>query len=261
MTRTLVCFLLAPAFVLVPAAAGTSSVVAPKPLALTVAPARLGLLGSEGAIVRVRNVGTKRVAVDVAPAGFAIDLRGRPHIARRGARSAAGWLTVRPAHFTLGPHTTAQLRVSARLPRHVEPGDHDALALLTARPLAGAEVAVRLRLGVVVVVRAPGAVVRRLELRRLRVVRRGARRTLQLLVLNAGNVTEPLRRVRTVVLRLPAGRRIETLAASTRELRPQTRGVLDFRLRTRARGAVTARVVVPAEPGRAVIRRTFSLRL
>jgi hypothetical protein len=245
-------------FTLVPASAGTSGV---RPVALTVAPARLALRGSEGASVRVRNSGTKRVAVDVTPAGFALDLRGRPHIVRGGPRSAAGWLTLRPAHFTVGPHATARLRVSARLPQHAEPGDHDALALFTARPLSGAEVAVRLRLGVVVVVRTPGAIVRRLEPRRLRVVARSGKRALELDVVNEGNVTEALRRVRTVLSRAPSGGPIATLVASTRELRPQTRGLLEFRLRARARGPVMARVVVPAEPGRAVIRRTFRLRL
>lgn len=261
MRRTLGLLPLALVFVLVPAAAGASSVAPRKPVALTVAPARLGLRGSEGGIVRVRNSGTKRVAVEAAPAGFALDLRGRPHIVRRGARSAAGWLRLRPAHFTLGPHATAKLHVSARLPQHAEPGDHDALALLTARPLAGAEVAVRLRLGIVVVVRAPGTVIRRLELRRLQVAGKGSKRALQLVVVNAGNVMEPLRGVRAVVSRVPTGRRIETRVARTRELRPHTRGVLEFRLRTRARGLVTASLVVPAESGRAVIRRTFRLRL
>ena len=132
---------------------------------------------------------------------------------------------------------------------------------LAARPLAGAEVAVRLRLGVVVVVRAPGALVRRLELRRLRVARRAGKRLLQLVVANAGNVTEALRRVRLVLSRAPTGRRLETLVAGGRELRPQTRGVLEFRLHARARGVVTARAVIPGEPGRAAIHRTFRLRL
>lgn len=244
---------------LVPASAGTSAPA--RPLALTAAPARLTLRGNGNATVRLRNSGTKRVVVEVACAGFALDLRGRPRIVRQGARSAAGWLTVRPAHFTLGPHAAALLRVSARLPRHTEPGDHDALVLLTARPLAGAEVAVRLRLGVVVIVRAPGAVVRRLELPRLRVVHQGGGRALQLIVVNAGNVTESLRRVRTILVGLKTRHRIATLAAAARELRPKTRGVLEFRPLTHTRGPVAARVVIPAEPGRAVIRRTFRLRL
>lgn len=242
---------------LVPAEAGTSG-AALGPLALTAAPARVVLLGSGEAVVRIRNPGTKRVVVDVAPAGYALDLRGRPHIAaRRGARSAAPWLALLPAHLTLGPRATARLHVFARVPRRAEPGDHDALILLSARPLPGARVSVRVRLGVVVVVRAPGAVVRRLQLGRLRV----ARRALELVVANGGNVTERLLHARAVISRLPTRHRIAIVAASPRELRPHTRGLVEFRLRTEMRGPATARVVVPAEPGRPAIRRTYRIRL
>jgi len=245
---------------LVPASAGAGA--RPRPLALTAAPARLALRGSEIASVRIRNPGTKRIAVDAASTGFALDLRGRPHIVRRnGARSAAPWLTVQPAHITLAPHATAALRVSARVPPHAEPGDHDALVLLSSRPLAAARVSVRLRLGVVVVVRAPGAVIRRLDLRGLRLARRGGRRALELVVVNSGNVTEQLLRVHVAVSRLPARRHVTTVAAPARELRPQTRGLLEFRLRARVHGLVTARVYVPAEPGRHEIRRTYRLRI
>jgi hypothetical protein len=251
---------LAVGLALVPASAGAGAL--PRPLALTAAPDRLALRGSETASVRIRNPGTKRITVDAASTGFALDLRGRPHIVRPNvARSAARWLTLRPVHITLAPHTTAALRVSARVPPNAEPGDNDALVLLSSRPLAASRVSVRLRLGVVVVVRAPGAVVRRLELRGLRLARRGGKRALELVVVNAGNVTERLLRVHVAVSRLPARRHITTVAAPSRELRPHTRGLLEFRLRARVHGLVTARVYVPAEPGRHVIRRTYRLRI
>lgn len=247
---------------LVATAGATGSAGPPKPLALTAAPARLVLRGTGADTVRVRNVGTRRIAVDASLAGFALDLHGRPRIVpRRGARSAARWLTLRPAHFVLGPHATARLRVSARVPPDAAPGDHDALVLLSARPLRHAQVSVRLRLGVVVLVRAPGTVVRRLELGRLRVARRAGRRALLLVVVNAGNVTERLLHVRTVVYGPASTRRLTTVVVGARELLPRTRALLDFRLRTAAHGPVTARVVVPAEPGRPVIRRSYHLRL
>lgn len=248
MTRGLLAFVLA----LVPASAGAGA----RPLALTAAPARLVLSGSGSAVVRIRNPGSRRIVVDAALAGFALDLHGRPRIvARRGARSAARWLTLHPTRFAIPSHRTARLRVSASVPPRAAPGDHDALVLFTSHPVARGRVAVRLRLGVVVVVRAPGAVVRRLELGRLRV----ARRTLELVVANAGNVTERLLHVRTVVSR--AGRRLASVAASARELRPKTRGLLEFHLRTHAHGTVTARVVIPADPGRRAIRRTYRIRI
>lgn len=249
------------ALALVPASAGAGA-TQPRPVALTAAPARLILLGNGSGTVRVRNPGQKRIAVDVTPAGFALDLRGRPRIVGPGgARSATRWLTFRPAHLTLGPHSTAQLRVTARVPRDAVPGDHDALALLTTRPVARKRVSVRLRLGVVVVVRVPGTVVRDLRLGRLRVARRASGPALELLVENAGNVTEPLVRVRTVVFRLSTRRHIATASTDARELRPRTRGLLEFRLRPGVHGTVTARVVIPAAPGRPTIRRMYQIRI
>ena len=236
------------------------AMLAAPPVALTAAPARLALSGSGETMVRIRNPGAKRIAVDVRRAGFALDLRGRPRIVRlRSARSAAQWLTLRPARFTLGPHATAHLRVSARVPRSAAPGDHDALVLLNARPLANQAVSARLRLGVVVVVRAPGAVVRRLKLARLRVKRRRGSRTLELVVVNGGNVSERLLRARAIVSH--GSSRLASVSAAARELRPKTRGLFEFRLRTGFRGPVVARVVIPAEPGRPAIRRTFHVRL
>lgn len=247
---------------LVPASAGAGAAVPHDPVALTALPAHVALDGSGSATVRVRNSGSRRVAVDVAPAGFALDLRGRPHIVgRRGRRSAAGWLTLRPAHFTLGPRAAASLIVAAKVPAETSPGDHDALVLLTTRALSGAGVAVRLRIGVVVVVRAPGTVVRRLRLGSLRLVRRPAPRAIELVVVNAGNVTEQLRHARIVVSGLPAKRRLLSVTAAARELRPHTRGIVEFRLRTPSHGRVKARVLLPPEPGRPAVARTYHLRI
>jgi hypothetical protein len=244
---------------LVPAAAGAGA--APSPVVLTAAPARLDLAGSTRAVVRVTNSGTKRALVDVSRAGFALDLRGRPRIARKGGRSASGWLTVRPAHFVLGPRATTSLAVESTLPKRAEPGDHDALVLLSTRPVRNARLAVRLRMGLVVVVRAPGTIVRRLELRGLRVARRARRRALELMVVNRGNVTESLERARAVVVAARSGRRVATLLADSRDLRPRTRGILEFRFRGRPHGLMAARVLIYAEPGRRALRRTYRIRL
>jgi hypothetical protein len=191
-----------------------------------------------------------------------LDLRGRPRIVRRGrARSAASWLTLRPTHFALAPHAVASLAVSSKLPRRAEPGDHDALVLLNTRPLGKGRVAVQLRMGLVIVVRAPGKVVRRLELRGLRVARRGKHRALDVIVVNRGNVTQSLQRARAVVSHRGGGRRVATLVAGSRDLRPRTRGIVEFRVRRGLRGVMTARVVIVAEPGRRILRRTYRIRL
>ena len=252
---------LLPVFALAFAPVLADAGAAPKPVALTAAPARVVLAGTTHAAVRVTNSGTKYVVVDVSRAGFALTLRGRPRIVRRGARSAASWLKLQPTRLALPARTSASLLLSARVPRNAEPGDHDALVLLTTRPSAGARVAVRVRLGVVVLVRAPGTVVRRLVLRRLWVVRRGGRRLLELRVVNRGNVTETLAQVQLTVSRARTGRRLATLGAARRDVRPHSQGILDFRLRRRMRGAVGVRVVIPAAAGRRAIRRTYALRL
>jgi hypothetical protein len=210
----------------------------------------------------VTNSGTKRVRVDVSRAGFALDLRGRPRLVRNGdARSAAGWLTFRPQRLAVAPHSSVSLAVAAKLPRHAESGDHDALVLLSTRPLDSGHVGVRLRLGVVVVVRAPGAVVRRLELRGLRVARRGRGRVLELVVANRGNVTEALGRARAVLSPQRRRGRRALLVAASRDLRPRTRGIVEFRLRGRWHGWATARVLIPAADGRSTLTRTYRLRL
>jgi hypothetical protein len=244
------------------ALAPASGAGAARPVVLTAAPAHVMLTGSARAIVRVTNSGAKRVRVDVSRAGFALDLRGRPRVVRNGgAQSAARWLTFRPKRFALAPRASVSVAVAAKLPRRAEPGDHDALILLRTRPVERAGVGVRLRVGVVVVVRAPGAVVRRLELRGMRVARRGRGRTLELVVANRGNVTESLDRARAILAPTRGGAHATVVVASSRDLRPRTRGILEFRLRGRRHGWTIARVVIPAADGRGYVTRTYRLRL
>lgn len=220
-TRLTLCAL---ALASVPAGASATR----RPVALTASPARVVLTGAMRTAVRVTNAGTKRVVVDVSRAGFALTLRGRPRIVGRGARSAAFWLKLRPKRLMLPARTTASLLVSAMVPPKAEPGDHDALVLLTTRPFAAARLAVRVRLGVIVVVRAPGKVVRRLDLRKLRVARHEGRRSLELWVANRGNVTEELPRVHVTVSRARTGRRLASLVAAERDVRPHTQGFSSF---------------------------------
>ena len=250
--------LAAVALVLVPASAGAGTTR--PPLGLVANPAHVGLSGSGRALVRVTNPGSAAVVVDVGRAGFALDLHGRPKLVRRSAaRAATGWLSVRPARFVLRPGGTRLLAVAARVPRRVEPGDHDALLVLTTRPRRSAGIAVRMRLGVVVVVRAPGRVVRRLALPGLVVRRAGARRVLELHVANRGNVTETLARGR---VRLTVGRGAArvVLRAVARELRPRTSGLVQLAYRGPLRGLQVVRAEIVAD-GLPVVRRTFRVRL
>lgn len=244
---------------LVPAAAGTSSTRTP--VGLTASPAHVTLAGPGRATVRVTNTGSRPVVVDAARAGFALDLRGRPRVVARGVPGAATpWLTLRPRRLVLRPRASASLTVASKLPRHVEPGDHDALVLLTTRPLRAARVAVRMRIGIVVVVRAPGRILHRIELHELRVRRASRARTLELLIVNRGNVTEELGRDRILLTLVRRGQAYARLRPAARELRPRTRGIMQFTYRGRLRGWVTARITV-SSGGNGVTRRTFRIRL
>ena len=244
--------------VLVPASAGAST--NRPPVGLTATPSRVSLAGTSTADVRVTNPGSLPVVVDVEQAGFSLDLRGRPKVVPRARGRAVGWLTVRPTRFVLGASETRSLAVSARLPARVEPGDHDALVLLTIRLRREGGVAVRMRLGIVVVVRAPGRVVRRLALGRLDVRRTRAARILELRVANRGNVTESLARGR-VRLWLRRGGAVTRLHAAPRDLHPRSSGIVQLRYGGRLRGWVTARVEVATPPGMPVLRRTYRIRL
>ena len=245
--------------VLAPASAGAGT--ARPPLALTATPAHVALTGSGRATVRVTNPGSRPVVVDVGRAGFALDLRGRPKIvSSRSARGAAPWLTVRPRRFVLPSATTRSLTVSSRLPFGVEPGDHDALVLLTTRPYRGGAVGVRMRIGLVVVVRAPGRVVRRLAVRALGVRRSRRGRTLELHVTNGGNVTERLGRGQVRLVLRRAGVRARP-RADVRELRPRTGGIVQIPYHGPLRGWVTVHAEIVSQPGRLAVRQAFRVKL
>jgi hypothetical protein len=246
---------------LAPAVAGASA--ARSPVSLVAAPARVTIAGSGRATVEVTNSGSRRVEIEVQRAGFALDLRGRPKIVRRVRTRgvATSWLAVRPRRLVLRPGTKGSLTIVSRVPRRARPGDHSALVLLTTHPIRGARVAVRMRLGVVVVVRAPGRVSRHLELRRLRVRRVGRRRVLELVVANRGNVTEVLpSRCLTVTLRRRQSI-FARLQPASRQLLPRTTGIVQVRYSGRVRGRITALVELSSEPGGGAVRRTYHLRL
>jgi hypothetical protein len=201
------------------------------------------------------------VVVDIGHAGFSLDVRGRPRIRPRGGvRATSAWLTVQPGRFALAAGASRSLTVASRLPRGVEPGDHDALVLLTTRPRQGAGVAVRMRIGIVVVVRAPGRIVRRLALGRLRVRRHRVLRVIELDVANRGNVTESLDRG-DVRLTLRRGTAVTHVRADPRDFRPRTGGIAQFRYGGPLQGWATATARIAAEPGRPAVLRTYRVKL
>ena len=151
------------------------------------------------------------------------------------------------------------MAIVSRVPARAEPGDHDALVLFTTRRRIRDGLAVRVRMGVVVVVRAPGRIVRRLVLGGMRATRARRDRFLELAVTNRGNVTESFEREDTVVSLERDGRRLARIVAEARSLRPGTRGILRFVLGRRLTGRILARVDLVADAGR--FQRVYRLRL
>jgi hypothetical protein len=256
-------------FVSVPASASagadTKTPSAGPAASLSVSPSRVRLVPGRHGILRVTNSGTRTVVVVAGPAGYALDLHGRPQIVGHGRpRGAAGWLILRPSRLVLAPGATAPVVVTAAASHRVPPGDHPALVLLEARSAGAARVAVALRLGIIVDIRAAGAVVRRIDIRALRVrraTRPAAARTLELVLTNRGNVSELVTPRRLSVVLRRRGRIVGALRAAPQTLLPRTTGLVDLRYRGRVQGAVTATVTLAAANGRGAQLRRFPLRL
>lgn len=231
------------------AAAGGSSI------GLSASPLRVTLRGASASVITVRNPGRRALRVDVGRAGFARSLNGRPRIER--GREDADWLRLRPRRLRIPPGGKATLHVAARPPRHAAPGDHLALALLTTRPLGVQRVRVRVRVGVIVLLHVPGRIVRRLDVRSLRVRRGVAGRLLELLLVNRGNVTERLGDDRLRLALVRRGRVFATLRPRERELLPRSVGIVEFAYRGPVRGNVVARIQLGSSVGG--VRRSFRL--
>lgn len=215
-------------------------IVAPlPPAALTASPARIELSGAGTAVIRVANPGRSSAVVAVSRAGFGLDLHGRPRIVVR--RDPSVRVSVAPGRVVLRPGGAASIVVSSALGPRARPGDHELLVLLATRRLAGAGISARMQVGVVVDVRVPGVVVRRLDVRQLRVLRRGR---LEVLVRNGGDVVERISaRTLRIVLRR-GGRVLAKLQPMPRELLPGARGIVEARYPPRIRGRARATVLI-----------------
>lgn len=214
-------------------------IVAPPPAAaLAVSPVRVELAGAGSATIRLTNTGGTAAVVDGARAGFAIDARGRPRTA--ALRDRGIQVLVRPQHLVLAPGAAGAATIVVRLGRRASPGDHASLVVFATRPRSSGGVGVRLRIGVVVVVRAPGTIVHRLRLAGVRL----AHRLLTIDVRNRGNVVERLGPASLRARLVRGGRVLRRLRVPVRELLPGGRALIRLAA-PRARG----RIVVELQGG------------
>jgi hypothetical protein len=245
----ILCFAAA-ACLLAPASAGARGLR--PPVSLVASPAHVALAGAARQVVTVTSSGSAPVAVEVVKAGYGLDLRGRPRI----LRPRRSWISMRPRRLVIAPGGRATLVVVSRPPPRAEPGDHSELVLLTTRPLRTASLAVRMRLGVVIVVRVPGRIVHRLVAVRLRV----RLRRLELVVANRGNSTETIsRRCLTVAVRRRS-RVLARLHPAGRTFLPHTRGLLELPFRRPARGPLRIEVGPASGECAPLRRRAFVVR-
>lgn len=208
-------------------------------VSLVARPARVQLDGPGSQTVQLTNRGSAPVVLDVQRAGFALDLRGRPKIV---PAARAAWLSVRPKRVVIAAGKAATITVTGRVLHGASPGDHASLLLLASRPLSATAVAVRVRLGVVVVLRVPGRIVHKLSVLGVAARPVGLKRLLTVRFANRGNVTEVLGGGRVVVTLWRRGKLLAKLPAVTRELLPRSRGVVEVTYRGPIRGPVICRV-------------------
>jgi hypothetical protein len=239
----------AAALALTPTSSAKEVGVTRPPVALQVSPARVALAAPGSRTIRLRNVGARQVVVDTARKAL-----GPRHAANR-------WLTIAPRRLVLAPGSSAAFTLRAVPGPHAVPGDHHVLVLLVGRPTAVARVTVRMRLGIVVRVRVSGRIVRRLQLRGLRVRRHGRVRVLLASVANRGNVSEEIFGPVTISLTRGGHALARLRVPARRELRPGTDVVFRARYGGRVRGLVTAVVTVPVRGARAALMRTYRIRL
>jgi hypothetical protein len=232
---------------MLPMAAVFAVAASAHPVTLAVSPARTVFRAPASRTLQVSNLGSADVAVDVA--WKALD--------RPGATN--GWLRIAPGHLVLRRGTRAFLTVRAG--HGANPGDHDVLVLVTGSPTDRGRVAVRLRIGVRVRIRAPGRLVRRVAVEGLRVRRSKHRRALLVSVANRGNVTEQLSGRLTVTLVRHARVISRLRLGRLRELYPGTRAIAALPYAGRARGLVTAVVAVRLGAKRRPLVRRYRLLL
>lgn len=231
---------------------------APPQISLVATPARVQLEGAERATVVLSNHGRTPLVVDATRAGFTISLRGRPRVL--AAPRGRTWLAFSPRRLRIAAGRSAAITVSAHAPRGSTPGDHPALLLLTTRPRHDAGLAIRMRVGVVVLLRVPGHLVHRLQPTGVVVRRQGPTRTLELELRNGGNVTEVLPPGRLTVTLWRGAKMLARFRPPPRELLPRTRAVVE--LRYRGRGPAVARVELRGPgPGARTLRRSYRIRL
>jgi hypothetical protein len=230
----------------------------PARVSLAASPTHVRIAAGGRQAISVTAPGGGPLLVEAQIAGYALDLLGRPRIARPG--DAASWLSVSPRRLTVG-RGGGMLVLTSRRPAHARPGDHSAVVLLSAVVPSARGVVVRMRIGLAVSVRVAGRVVHRLTVLDARMRRTGGVRSLDVTLANRGNVAETIGAGGLRITLIQRGRVVAHSSLPRRELLPGSRGIVRLRVAQRISGLTLARVRL-RRPGHADwVERRFRLRL
>lgn len=217
-------------------------------ISLSVNPSTLQLQAGDTQNVSVTNIGDASTNLTVAVGDYAMTPSGTVILNPRTAPkvSASRWLAVSPPMVALNPGESTTLSVRATPPSTARPGDHEALVLLSGKPVRGQRgtVVVNARLGIGVLVRVPGDLRRRLTITRIRERGHGAKRTLQVGLTNMGNVNEVLARGQATATFTRRGRTTTCALTGRRSILPGAKAVVVIRCPGALSRAVRAVVTI-----------------
>lgn len=221
-------------------------------IAMSVQPSEtIVVSGGESKTITLTNTGAVPTKYFMAIGNFDIDPEGSVRInpPLTPSRSAADWLKIDPPEVSLGVGKSAKIRVRATPSRSASAGDHGAIALFVTDVANQGQARFRGRIGVPMIVRVRGPLVRKVAIGRISVSRSGKSRVVRVRVINNGNVSERFTRQRISIQLLRGGRTVARLTARTRLFLPGTRGDILGRYNGRLRGRVVVRVTLtPAAP-------------
>jgi len=102
--------------------------------------------------LRVLNMGTEPVAIDVTVHGWVLDAANKLQLVEPDEQSLDQWMIVNPLSFTLEPGDSQTVRLSIRPKVRPEPGEHRAIVYFrqTPPPTEGSSMRVLGRVGVAV---------------------------------------------------------------------------------------------------------------
>jgi hypothetical protein len=246
------------------ATAGVSAAEVTNGLSLSVNPSGTVIVpGGTSRNLVLTNTGSREARYDISVGNYDISRDGQVTIdpPLTPGRSAKRWLTVTPRRVVLRSGESATLAVHATPSRVASPGDHHALVLILGSESREGTVRFRARIGVPMIVRVAGPLVRRLRVTRVTAVRSGRSRVIRVAVSNLGNVNERFTPQRGSFEILQRRRVVARLGVLTRSFLPGTSGFLVARYSGRVQGPVTIRArVIPAPvpeagPGIATVPR------